>query len=97
MRAKIFQPSRNAMQSGQANTRHWVLEYEPEEAKSTDALIGWGGAGDMRGQIQLRFDTKEDATAYAERNGLPYTFIEQKTRQMVPKSYSDNFKFDKIE
>ena len=97
MKAKIYQPAKNAMQSGQANVHRWVIEYEPEEAKKTDTLMGWVGSGDMRGQVQLRFDTKEDAIAYVERNGVFYTLIEKNPRRIKPKSYSDNFKFEKVE
>ena len=97
MKAKIYQPAKNAMQSGQANVRRWVVEYEPEEAKKTDTLMGWVGSGDMRGQVQLRFDTKIEAIAYVKRNGLSYTLTEKKLRRMTPKSYSDNFKYEKIE
>ena len=97
MKAIIYQPAKNAMQSGQANMDRWVVEYEPEEAKKTDTLMGWIGSGDMRGQIQLRFDTKKEAIAYVKRNGLSYTLIEKKLRGMTPKSYSDNFKYEKVE
>ena len=97
MKAKIFQPAKNAMQSGQAGMPRWLVEFEPEEAKKIDTLMGWVGSGDMRGQVQLRFGTKEEAIAYVKRNGLSYTLIENKTRRMIPKSYSDNFKYEKVE
>ncbi len=29
MTARIYKPTRNAMQSGQARTKSWVLVYEP--------------------------------------------------------------------
>ena len=29
MRARIYQPPKNAMQSGWATTHEWVLEFEP--------------------------------------------------------------------
>tara|TARA_B100000315_G_scaffold155885_1_gene144464 strand:+ start:799 stop:1092 length:294 start_codon:yes stop_codon:yes gene_type:complete len=96
MEARIYQPSKNALQSGQANTRNWVVEYEPEEAKRNDELMGWVGSGDMRGQLKLKFESKEDAIAYAERNKIPYNLREPKKRRQRPKSYADNFRFDKV-
>ncbi|WP_369015654.1 NADH dehydrogenase ubiquinone Fe-S protein 4, partial [Escherichia coli] len=33
MVARIYKPSRNAMQSGVGKTRFWVFEYEPEHAR----------------------------------------------------------------
>lgn len=92
MPARILQPARNAMQSGQAKTS-WVLEFDPEEAKRIDPLMGWTGSGDMRGQVRLTFPTKEAAVAYAERNALAYRIEEPKQRRHVikPGGYGGNF------
>ena len=97
MKAKIYQPAKTAMQSGNANVKHWIVEYEPEETKKVDSLMGWVGSGDMRGQLKLKFDTKEEAIAYAERNALSYNLAEPNIRGVIPKSYSDNFKYEKVE
>jgi hypothetical protein len=93
MLARIYKPARTAMQSGYARTRQWVLEYAPEEKKRLDPLMGWVGSGDMRGQVRLRFDSKEEAVAYAERHGIPYQVQEPKPRRHVvrPGGYGDNF------
>jgi len=96
MEARIYQPSKNALQSGLANTRKWVVEYEPEEAKRNDELMGWVGSGDMRSQLKLKFENKEDAIAYAKRNSIPYIVQEPKKRRQRPKSYADNFRYDKV-
>ena len=97
MKAKIYQPAKTAMQSGNANVKHWIVEYEPEEAKKVDTLMGWVGSGDMRGQLRLKFETKDEAIAYAERNALSYNIVEPNIRRVIPKSYSDNFKYTKVE
>ncbi len=93
MFAKIYQPARSAMQSGQARTRHWILEFVPEGGKVLDPLMGWTGSADMRGQVQLRFETREAAVAYAERSGLAYKVFEPKPRSHVLRQngYGDNF------
>ena len=95
MEARIYQPAWTAMQSGQGNTKKWVLEFEPEEKKLTEPLMGWIGSGDMRGQVKLRFSSREEAVAYAERHGIPYTVSEPKRRIIRPKSYADNFRPDR--
>ncbi len=97
MDARIYQPTKTAMQSGQGNTKRWLLEYEPAEKKVNDPLMGWIGSGDMKGQLRLRFASKEDAVAYAERHAIPFRVIEPKHRAIKPKSYADNFKHDRIE
>lgn len=96
MKARIYQPTKTAMQSGRANTRQWMLEFEPEQAKRADSLMGWIGSGDMRGQVKLRFDSKEDAIAYAERHQIDYNVEEPKLRRIRPKSYADNFRWDRV-
>ena len=78
MTARIFKPAKNAMQSGTAKTREWQLDYEPEQPRAIEPLMGWTSSGDMKQQLSIRFDTKEDAVAYCEREGIPYQVIEPK-------------------
>ncbi|NJM33727.1 MAG: ETC complex I subunit [Rhodomicrobium sp.] len=96
MIARIYQPAKTAMQSGQAKTQHWVLEYEPAQPREADPLMGWTSSGDMRQQIALRFATKDEAIAYAQRNGIPYRIFEAHPRGRTKKAYADNFKFGRI-
>jgi len=93
MLAQIYIPAKNAMQSGKAGTKKWVLEYDAEAARSIDPLMGWTGSGDMKQQLKLRFATKEDAIAYAERNHIPYQVNAPKTPKPIAKAYADNFKY----
>ena len=97
MRVRIFQPARNAMQSGTARTRGWVLEFVPAERQQPDPLMGWVGSGDTDNQVRLHFDTKEQAVEYAEANGLAYEVEEPKPVSFRPKSYADNFRFGRTE
>lgn len=97
MLARIYQPARTAMQSGQARTRTWVLEFAPSQAKRIDPLMGWTGSGDTRGQVRLEFPTKEAALDYARRHGIPAQVQEPHKRKPVirPKGYGDNFAHDR--
>jgi len=97
MRARIYQPPKTAMQSGRAGTDRWVLEFEPGEARRADPLMGWISAGDTRAQLRLRFESREAAVAYAEREGIPYVVEEAAARRVRPKAYADNFKFGRPE
>jgi hypothetical protein len=97
MPARIYKPAKTAMQSGQGRTEHWLLEFEPEKPKSIEPLMGYTSSGDMRQQVRLSFDTREEAIAYAMREGLAYQLIEPKERTPKKLSYSDNFKFAKAE
>ena len=93
MLARIFLPSRTAMQSGKAATRRWLLEYEPERPRAVEPLMGWTSSGDMKQQLTLRFETKEEAVAYCEREGIAYQVFEPKESAHRQIAYADNFAF----
>lgn len=93
MAARIYKPAKTAMQSGYARMKEWVLEFEPAVAREIDPLMGWTSSSDTRAQVSLEFVSREEAVAYAERNGIGYVVHEPKPRKAIRKSYSDNFKF----
>jgi hypothetical protein len=97
MRARIYQPPKNAMQSGWAKTHVWVLEFVPSSPRRPDPLMGWIGSADTQAQVRLTFDTREEAVTYAERNGLTYEVELPHPRRIRPKAYADNFKYGRIE
>ena len=95
MTARIYQPARSAMQAVQSND-DWLLEYEPEKPREIEPLMGWTSSADMRSQVKLRFDTKEEAIAYAQRSGIAYRVEEPKPEAPKILSYSDNFAPNRI-
>jgi hypothetical protein len=97
MTARIYKPTKTAMQSGEAKTRHWVLRFDQEIPREVEPLMGYTSSADMLQQVTLTFDTKEEAVAYAERNGIAFRVDEEKTRTPKKLSYSDNFKFSRSE
>ena len=97
MAVRIFKPAKTAMQSGEARTKVWILEFEPAAPRSVDPLMGWTSSSDTRAQVRLEFDTKEEAIAYATREELAYTLIEPKPRKPIRKSYADNFRFGRTD
>jgi hypothetical protein len=50
-------------------------------------------SGDMKQQVTLRFETKEEAVAYCEREAIPYQVIEPKESMHRQVAYADNFAF----
>lgn len=96
MVARISRPAKTAMQSGQAKSRRWLLEYEPAAGKTVDPLMGWTSTTDAQAQIRLWFASKEDAVAYCERKGIAHRVVEPKERTAKTVSYSDNFKYGRI-
>lgn len=96
MTARIYKPAKTAMQSGTAKTERWLLEYEPEQPRAIEPLMGWTSSSDMKSQLKLWFDTAEDAVAYAQRNQIPYRVEKPHAARRRGLSYSDNFKFTRV-
>ena len=94
--ARIYRPAKTAMQSGRAKTRRWVLEYEPASRRDPDPLMGWSSAQDTLNQVQLRFDSLDEAIAFAKKRELEYALIEPNQRTRKVKSYADNFRYDRV-
>jgi hypothetical protein len=92
MVARIFRPSKTATQSGRGKLARWVLVYDAEEPRSVEPLMGYTSAADMKQQIRLTFDSRDEAVAYAERMGIPFEVDVDHDRNRRPISYSDNFR-----
>ena len=97
MTARIYKPAKTAMQSGFANTKAWVLDFELESPRQVEPLMGWTSSGDMRQQVRIRFDSKEEAVAYCERHGIGYQVFETAPVKRRAISYSDNFSYKRRE
>jgi hypothetical protein len=95
MDVRIYRPAKTAMQSGLGNTKKWVLEFDPTAPEVIDPLMGWTGSADTQGQVRLRFASKDEAVAYAEKRGLAYRVFEPREARLRPKSYADNFRHDR--
>ena len=96
MTARIFRPAKTPTQSGTAKTRRWALEFESNDPHQIEPLMGWTSQVDMLGeQVKLSFETKEEAIAYAERNGVAYRVEEPKETKRRVMNYADNFKFNR--
>jgi hypothetical protein len=94
--ARIYKETKSAMQSGAARTKLWKLEFEQDFPREIEPLMGWTATRDMNAEVQLAFDTKEEAIAYAEREGIAYQLLEPSPRKMIRKSYADNFKYNRV-
>ena len=93
--ARIYSPAKTAMQAGKAKTGYWVLEFDREQPRRVEPLMGYTSSSDMRQQVRMRFQTKDAAIAYAEKIGLAYRVEEPHKPERRRQAYSDNFKFDR--
>ena len=97
MLARIFRPSKHAMQSGKANAKDWQLEFSPAAASRPDALMGWTSSADTSAQVRLSFSSKEEALAFARAHGIPHQVFEPQEPKRQIRAYSDNFAFRRRE
>jgi ETC complex I subunit-like protein len=90
--ARIIEEQRKTTQSGKAGQGRWTLEFERQQAQRADPLTGWNGSGDTATQVRLKFNSKEEALAYAERKGLTVHLVPAAPVDMKIQTYADNFR-----
>tara|TARA_B100000029_G_scaffold436093_1_gene450525 strand:- start:379 stop:660 length:282 start_codon:yes stop_codon:yes gene_type:complete len=88
--AKIYRPSKTAMQSGLKKFDKWVIEFVTEKT-GINPLMGWESSTDTLNELNLKFSSKESAIEYAKKNKIKYELIDSNDRKIVKKSYADNF------
>ena len=89
-KAKIYKPSKSAMQSGLKKFDKWVIDFFTDEP-GINPLMGWESSTDTYSELKLEFSNKELAIEYAKKNNINFEVIEPKQRKVVKKSYADNF------
>ena len=95
MTARIYRPSKSAMQSGRAKSEQWVLEFEPSLPQWSEPLMGWTASSDMKRQVRLRFKSLEEALAYVREKNIPFRVERPTVRRQTRQSYADNFRPDR--
>tara|TARA_A100000164_G_C21857389_1_gene748292 strand:- start:236 stop:514 length:279 start_codon:yes stop_codon:yes gene_type:complete len=90
-KAKIYKPTKTAMQSGMNNAKKWIIEFYTKKP-GINPLMGWESSTDTLSEVKLEFTTKELAINYAKNNKIDFEIVEPKTRNIIKKSYADNFK-----
>ena len=89
-KAKIYIPTKTAMQSGLSKNNQWILEFETKNP-TRNPLMGWESSSDTYSEIKLKFSSKELAINYAKKKKIDYEVIEPKKRKIIKKSYANNF------
>jgi hypothetical protein len=93
--ARIYSPTKTAMQSGTAKTDYWVVEFEPETRRKIEPLMGYTSSSDTRQQVSLKFATVEAAEAYCARHGIEFYVQKPHMQRRRRTSYSENFAFNR--
>ena len=89
-KAKIYKPSKTAMQSGLKKFDKWIIEFITKDP-GKNPLMGWESSSDTYSELNLEFKSKNLAIEYAKKNNIDFEVIEPKERKIIKKSYADNF------
>lgn len=95
-KARIYQPTKNAMQSGKGKTNSWILEFVPETPYFVEGLMGWSGMDDTTRELSMRFASKDAAIAYAKKNDMEFEVVMPNKSKQLRKAYADNFAYNKV-
>jgi hypothetical protein len=80
--ARIAPRERAVTTHGQARPHQWVLRDERHSPPASETLMGWTGGDDtLAAQVELTFDTLDEALNYAERQGLSYRIQNEPLRE----------------
>ncbi|KAL0820243.1 hypothetical protein ABMA28_006162 [Loxostege sticticalis] len=94
-RVRIYQPSKNVMQSGTNNLGHWVLEFDNRQ-RWENPLMGWTSTGDPLSCMKLMFTSPQEAIDHCDKNGwMWYIDVPRTEREFKAKSYALNFSWNK--
>ncbi|KIW21426.1 hypothetical protein PV08_02006 [Exophiala spinifera] len=90
---RIYKPVRPATQSGTWGSHAWRLDWDPlpKGHRWENPLMGWQSSGDFMQGTNIKFKSKDDAIAFAEKQGYEWYVQEPNERRFVPKAYANNF------
>ncbi|GJJ69910.1 NADH dehydrogenase (ubiquinone) Fe-S protein 4 [Entomortierella parvispora] len=92
---RIYQQAKAATQSGILNTGVWRLDFDTDinAGRFENELIGWASSADYMQALAMKFTSKEDAIAFADKQGWEFTIQEPNQKIIKKKVYADNFKY----
>jgi len=93
---RIFQPTRNTMQSGGAKGERWRIDWDILQGggRWENPLMGWASSADYMQGTRVTFRSKEDAIHFAEKQGWDYYVQPAPFKRIPPKNYSENFLYN---
>ncbi|CAH0401395.1 unnamed protein product [Chilo suppressalis] len=94
-RVRIYQPPKNAMQSGTNNIHHWEMEFDNRQ-RWENPLMGWTSTGDPLSNMKIQFSSPDEAIEHCEKNGwIWYIDVPKTEKEFRPKSYGLNFSWNR--
>ncbi|KAJ7578367.1 Ndufs4, NADH dehydrogenase Fe-S protein 4 [Mycena floridula] len=93
---RVYQPTRNTMQSGGAKTERWRIDFDILQGggRWENPLMGWASSADYMQGTRITFKSKEDAIHFAEKQGWDYYVQPPTVKRIPPKNYSENYLYN---
>ncbi|KAJ6477374.1 NADH-ubiquinone oxidoreductase 21kDa subunit [Mycena vitilis] len=90
---RVFQPTRNTMQSGGAKGERWRIDFDILQGggRWENPLMGWASSADYMQGTRLTFKSQEDAVHFAKKQGWDYYVQPPTVKRIPPKNYSENY------
>ncbi|KAF9242544.1 Ndufs4, NADH dehydrogenase Fe-S protein 4 [Melanogaster broomeanus] len=90
---RIYQPTRNTMQSGSGKSERWRIDWDILQGAGRweNPLMGWASSADYMQGTRVSFRSKEDAIHFAEKQGWDYYVQPSTTKRIPPKNYAENY------
>ena len=94
---RIHKPVKPATQSGSWGSHAWRMDWDvlSKGHRWENPLMGWQSSADFMQGTNIKFMSKEDAIAFAEKQGYEWYVSEPQERRFVPKAYANNFLHEK--
>ncbi|SGY19457.1 BQ5605_C014g07653 [Microbotryum silenes-dioicae] len=92
---RIFRPSPPSSQSAKATSHHWRIDWDILQGAGRweNPLMGWASTADYLQGTHLKFNTKDAAIHFCEKQGYQYFVQEPQQAKFKPKSYASNYNY----
>ena len=91
MLARIYQPTKSSMQSGDGDGE-WLFEFiRSDESRFREDLMARTSSNNMMSEVKIYFKSLAEAEEFAQTHDYNYEVIKPNKRKLIKRSYSDNF------
>ncbi|GAA6061853.1 hypothetical protein JCM10212_001286 [Sporobolomyces blumeae] len=92
---RIFRPAPSPTSSAKATAHHWRVDWDILQGSGRweNPLMGWASSADYMQGTHVKFNSKQEAIAFCEKQGWEFYVQEPNVQKFVPKSYANNYKY----
>ena len=88
----LIETQKSPVQAGKSNQGFWGIHFVDKKYKEKDHLVGWVSSNSTAFQVNLSFNTKEEALKYIKENNLNVLSTHEAPKIIQQnRTYADNF------